>query len=76
MTSDVPAMITKAWFLPIRFSILWGGSLFFAEIALRELPPFTVVLGRAGIAAIAVNLLVIATGKRMPRKLGLWEGAF
>ena len=75
MTSSGPAMNTKAWFLLILLSILWGGSFFFAEIALRDLPPFTVVLGRVGIAAIALHLLVIATGKRMPGKLGLW-GAF
>ena len=72
MTSSAAAMNTKAWFLLILLSILWGGSFFFAEIALRELPPFTVVLGRVGIAAIALNLLVVATGKRMPGKLGLW----
>ena len=68
-------MSAKAWFLLILLSILWGGSFFFAEIALRELPPFTVVLGRVGIAAITLHVLVLATGQRMPASLGLW-GAF
>lgn len=75
MTSGAPAISFRVWLLLIALSILWGGSFFFAEIALIELPPFTVVLGRVGIAAIVLNLLVIATGLRMPASLGLW-GAF
>lgn len=68
-------MSAKAWFLLILLSILWGGSFFFTEIALRELPPFTIVLARVGIAAICLHLLVIARGQRMPGGLGIW-GAF
>ena len=33
------------WLLLITLSVLWGGSFFFAKVALAELPPFTVVLG-------------------------------
>ena len=68
-------MSAKAWFLLILLSILWGGSFFFAEIALRELPPFTIVLGRVGIAALALHIVILATGQRMPSDIGLW-GAF
>ena len=32
---------------------LWGVSFFFSKVALAELPPFTLVLGRFGIAALA-----------------------
>lgn len=75
MQPAAPAMSVTAWFLLILLSVLWGGSFFFAEIALRELPTLTVVLGRVGIAAIALHILVIATGQRMPTNLSLW-GAF
>lgn len=63
------------WFLLIALAILWGGSFFLAAVALVELRPLSVVLGRVGIAAIALNLLVLATGRRMPRGLAPW-GAF
>ncbi|MGI9421318.1 MAG: DMT family transporter [Geminicoccaceae bacterium] len=75
MTAAAPPMNAVAWGLLVVLSLLWGGSFFFAEIALRELPPFTVVLGRVGIAAIALHLLLLVNGQRMPTSLGLW-GAF
>lgn len=75
MTSNTPAMSAAAWVLLIVLSFLWGGSFFFAAIALQDLPPFTVVLGRVAIAALTLHLLVIAFGQRMPADLGLW-GAF
>ena len=62
-----PAMGPREWLLLIVLSVLWGGSFFFAEVALAELPPFTVVLGRVGLAALALNLMVLASGRRLPR---------
>lgn len=41
------------WSLLMVLSILWGGTLFFVEVALDALPPLTLVLLRIGIAAIA-----------------------
>jgi drug/metabolite transporter (DMT)-like permease len=61
------------WLLLILLSIVWGGSFFFAKIAVAELPPLTIVLARVTIAAAALHLLVIATGQRMPRDLSLWR---
>jgi drug/metabolite transporter (DMT)-like permease len=63
------------WLLLVMLSVLWGGSFFFSKVALEELPPFTVVLGRVGLAAVALNLIVIASGQRMPRSTRRW-GAF
>ena len=54
---------------------MWGGSFFFSEVALGELGPFTVVLGRVGIAAVALVAFVYLSGRRMPGAPGLW-GAF
>ncbi len=61
------------WLLLILLSIVWGGSFFFAKIAVAELPPLTIVLARVAIAAAALHLLVIATGQRMPADLSLWR---
>ncbi len=63
------------WALLIVLSVLWGGSFFFAEVALVELRPFTVVLCRVGFAALVLVAVVYATGQRLPRRGDLW-GAF
>ncbi|HVO01553.1 MAG TPA: DMT family transporter [Candidatus Cybelea sp.] len=66
-------MSSSDWGLLIVLSILWGGSFFFAKVAVRELPPLTIVLGRVATAALALHLLVLATGRRMPAEGGLWR---
>lgn len=48
------------WIALLALSGLWGGSFFFFKVLVAELPPFTVVLGRVGIAALALNLLLFA----------------
>ena len=60
------------WSLLIVLSMLWGGSFFLGKVALAELGPFTLVLGRVAIAAIALNLIVVATGHRMPSSPRTW----
>lgn len=62
----------REWALLITLSLLWGGSFFFSKVALAELRPFSIVLGRVGLAALALNLLVLATGQRMPGDAWLW----
>ncbi len=68
-------MSLREWGMLVFLSVLWGGSFFFSKVALAELRPFTVVLGRVGIAAIALNLLVRMIGQKMPGEPRLW-GAF
>ncbi|HET6222376.1 MAG TPA: DMT family transporter [Dongiaceae bacterium] len=69
------AMGAREWLLLIVLSLLWGGSFFFAELALGELPPLMVVLGRVGFAALALNLVLLVTGRALPRDPRTW-GAF
>jgi drug/metabolite transporter (DMT)-like permease len=70
-----PTMSGKDWLLLMTLSILWGGSFFFSEVALAELGPLTVVLGRVGFAALALVGFVYLAGHRLPSAPGLW-GAF
>ena len=70
-----PMMTGRDWSLLVTLSILWGGSFFFSEVALAELGPLTVVLGRVGFAALALIGLSYLTGHRLPAAPGLW-GAF
>lgn len=60
------------WSLLITLSVLWGGSFFFVGIAVDALPTFTIVFLRVGLAAIALNLVVLATGLRMPKDRHIW----
>jgi drug/metabolite transporter (DMT)-like permease len=72
---QVPSMTGRDWSLLVTLSILWGGSFFFSEVALAELGPLTVVLGRVGLAALALVGFVYLSGHRLPTAPVLW-GAF
>lgn len=61
-------MGAREWLLLIALSALWGCSFLFVELALRDLPVFTVALGRTGIAAVFL-LLVLATTRTAPLPL-------
>lgn len=63
------------WLLLFILSGLWGGSFFFVGVAVKTLPPFTIVALRVGLAAIVLNMVVRTTGLRMPTERRIW-GAF
>ena len=48
---------TIDWLLLVTLSMLWGGSFFFAKVAVAELPPLTVALCRVALAAATLLLL-------------------
>ncbi|MFI5033430.1 MAG: DMT family transporter [Reyranellales bacterium] len=50
-------MTWRVWFWLVSLSVLWGGSFFFAKVALGGLGPLTVVFGRVALAALALNLV-------------------
>jgi drug/metabolite transporter (DMT)-like permease len=64
------------WGMLIALSVLWGGSFFFISIALTELPPFTIVVLRVGIAAIILNLMLPVMGLRLPLTPRVWATFF
>ena len=68
-------MQTRVWFWLLSLSVLWGGSFFFAKIAIRELGPLTVVFARVGLAALMLNL-VLAVGSHSLFRSGTPWGAF
>ena len=65
-------MSARNWGLLLLLSLLWGSSFFFYKVLVAALPPITVVLGRVGIAAIALNLWLLAQGTVMPLSPRLW----
>lgn len=68
-------MSIKEWVLIFILSIIWGGSFFFVGVAVKELPPLTIVLGRVALASAILLVIVYFKGKRMPLSLSIW-GSF
>jgi drug/metabolite transporter (DMT)-like permease len=64
------------WLTLVALSVLWGGSFLFGKIALAELPPFSVVLVRVGLAAVALWLAVIVTRQTIPQARAVWLAFF
>jgi drug/metabolite transporter (DMT)-like permease len=69
-------MTPSEWELLLALSVLWGGSFFFTAVAVAELPPFTVVVLRVGLAALILNIAISAVGLRMPRDRQTWRAFF
>jgi drug/metabolite transporter (DMT)-like permease len=56
MTSTrIPRM---TWALLLALGLIWGGSFFFARIAIHHIPPLTLVFLRVFIAALALHLYI------------------
>ena len=60
------------WSLLLVLAVLWGGSFFFGEVALGQLPPLTLVFARVSIAAVMLHIVVFALGQRMPLDWRAW----
>ncbi len=66
-------MTFKDWLWIAILGLAWGGAFFFNEILLRDLGPLWVGAGRVGVAALAMWVYVLATGRSAglgPRGLG------
>jgi len=69
-------MTTREYGLLGVLALLWGVSFLFSKVALAELPPSTLVLGRFGIAALALLLAVCLGRHRLPRSPRVWAAFF
>lgn len=63
-------MPRRAWFLLILLSILWGGSYLSARVAAPAVPPLTLVFVRVLLAALALNIALAVSGRRLPTDPG------
>lgn len=70
------SMTPIEWLMLLTLSVLWGGSFFFTGVAIKELPPFTIVVLRVGLAAIILNIVLRAMGLRMPMDKAVWAAFF
>ncbi len=55
-------MNLREWTMLLALSVLWGGSFFFNGIAVKELPPLTIVVLRVGVAALILMVVLRLAG--------------
>lgn len=63
----------NALVLLLALSLLWGGSFFFVAVAVKVLPPLTIVALRVGIAATALWGFCLFQGVSVPRAPVVWR---
>src|SRR5260370_1191451 len=52
----------------VLLALIWGSSFMFIKVAVRDLDPATLVLGRLGVAALTLGLVVpLALGWKLTR---------
>ncbi|MDX3924822.1 MAG: DMT family transporter [Shinella sp.] len=51
-------MTARTWALLVLLGLIWGGSFFFARVAVAHVPPATLVLLRVALAALALHIYV------------------
>jgi drug/metabolite transporter (DMT)-like permease len=59
----------------IGLALIWGASFLFIKVAVRELTPATLIVGRLGLAAITLGLLVpfvVGTGETVRQVRANW----
>jgi drug/metabolite transporter (DMT)-like permease len=66
-------MTPLTWAMLVLLSLCWGASFFFTGIAVTELPTFTIVVLRVGLAALALWAVVLASGTDLPWIWSYWH---
>jgi len=70
--TETPTIDLTSALLLLGLATVWGGSFFFAEIALTEVPPLTIALHRVFWAVPALLLVVWWQGISIPRSIHAW----
>jgi drug/metabolite transporter (DMT)-like permease len=70
------AMTPFEWTLLLTLGLLWGGSYFYIGVAIKVLPPFSIVAFRVLLGGALLWVVVKAGGGRMPRDWRSWRAFF
>ncbi len=71
--ADTPkSMDGVDWGLLVFLSILWGGAFFLAGVAVKEVPPLTLVFFRVLLAALVLLPLFFFRGLKLPGTTAAW----
>jgi len=66
-------MNIQTWGLLALLGMIWGGSFFFARVAVAYVPPATLVLLRVGIAALALHVYIAGRFDIYPTLRARWR---
>ena len=66
------AMGIREWSMLLSLSVLWGGSFFFVEVIISEIPLLTIVSFRVSLAAITLWIFAMTIGLRPPTSVRVW----
>ena len=66
------SMNIQEWLLLLLLSMLWGGSFFFVGVAVKALPPLTIVALRVAMAAVTLLVVMSLFRQRFPRSPQIW----
>jgi drug/metabolite transporter (DMT)-like permease len=69
-------MGTTEWAMLLALSVLWGGSYFFISVAVKELPPMTIILLRVAIAALVLVGVLLIMRIPLPKGRAVWLSFF
>ncbi len=61
------------WVMVFTLAAIWGGSFFFNKILLATFEPLTIVLGRVGLASVALLIFIHLSGHGLPRSWAVWR---
>ena len=75
MAVTSPSINAASGAMLLALALVWGGSFFFAEIALTELPPLTIALHRVAWAVPVLLVVIWRLGIPVPRSWRIW-GAY
>ena len=62
----------REWAMLLALSVLWGGSFLFVGVAVKELPPLTLVTLRVSLAAVTLLAVLRIGGIALPREPRIW----
>jgi drug/metabolite transporter (DMT)-like permease len=68
-----PSLDFNSLMMLIALAAVWGGTFFFAEIALQEVPPFTITLIRVALAIPFLAVIVLKKAIPIPRSPRSWS---
>jgi drug/metabolite transporter (DMT)-like permease len=66
-------MKLKNFLLLLLLASLWGPSFLFIKVAVADIPPVTMVLGRVGIGAVVLFIFLRLQGSRLPGRGPIWK---
>jgi drug/metabolite transporter (DMT)-like permease len=66
-------MKLKNFLLLVLLASMWGPSFLFIKVAVEDIPPLTMVLGRVATGALVLLFLLRLQGSRLPKWGPLWK---